>query len=280
MTLSWSIVCAVLFGALLHASWNALVKSSTDKDLDMALQSLFGSLWSIPLLAWVGWPQAAAWPYIVASALIHVGYYVTLVGAYRHGDLSLTYPVMRGSAPLLVALSTYLVFGESLSSIAWAGVSGISTGVLTLGLNTRALQAPKALAFALVNAVIIACYTVVDGMGVRTSGNAVQYIGGLFLLQGVPFSLLVYHQRGNALLRYAKGRWPVTAAGSLASKASYGIALWAMTKAPVAMVAALRETSVLFAVFFGVFFLREAVTLRRVVGALVIVFGVVGLRMG
>jgi phosphonate utilization associated putative membrane protein len=280
MTLSWTVVCAVLLGALLHASWNALVKSSTDKDLDMALQSLFGSLWSIPLLAWVGWPQAASWPYILVSALIHVGYYVTLVGAYRHGDLSLTYPLMRGSAPLLVALSTHFFFGESLSPVAWAGVSGISAGVLTLGLNARALQAPKALAFALVNAAIIACYTVVDGMGVRTSGNAVQYIGGLFLLQGVPFTLLVYYQRGNVLLQYAKGRWPVTAAGSLASKASYGIALWAMTKAPVAMVAALRETSVLFAVFLGVFFLHEAVTRRRVVGALVIVCGVVGLRVG
>ena len=280
MTLSWTIVLAVLFGALLHASWNAMVKSSSEKDLDMALQSLFGTLWAIPLLAWVGWPQAAAWPYFVASALIHVGYYTTLVGAYRHGDLSLTYPLMRGSAPLLVALSTHFVFGESLTLTAWAGVAGISAGVLTLGLHARALQAPKAIAFALVNAVIIACYTVVDGLGVRASGNAVQYIGGLFLLQGIPFTLLVYRQRGTALLHYAKGRWPVTAAGSLASKASYGIALWAMTQAPVAMVAALRETSVLFAVCLGVFFLREAVTLRRVVGAVVIVLGVMGLRLG
>jgi len=280
MTLSWTVVCAVLFAAMLHACWNALVKSSEDKDLDMALQSLFGSFWAIPLLAWVGWPQGSAWPYIVASALIHVAYYVTLVEAYRHGDLSLTYPLMRGTAPMLVALSAHLAFGESLSIVAWVGVAGISAGVLTLGLNARALQTPKALAFALLNAAIIACYTLVDGMGARVSGNAVQYIGGLFLLQGVPFTLLVYYQRGNVLLRYAKGRWPVTAVGSLASKASYGIALWAMTKAPVAMVAALRETSVLFAVCLGVFFLREAVTLRRVVGALVIVLGVVGLRLG
>ncbi len=278
MTLSWTVVCAVLLGALLHAFWNALVKSSTEKDLDMALQSLFGSLWAIPLVAWVGWPQADAWPYIVASAIIHVGYYVTLVAAYRHGDLSLTYPLMRGSAPLLVALSTCLVFGESLSPFAWAGVVGISAGVLALGLNARALHAPKAVAFALVNAVIIACYTVVDGQGARQAGNAVQYIAGLFLLQGVPFSLLVYRQRGNVLLRYAKNRWPLTAAGSLASKASYGIALWAMTRAPVALVAALRETSVLFAVCLGVFFLRETVTARRLAGAVVIVFGILALR--
>ncbi len=280
MTMTWTVVCAVLLGAMLHAGWNALVKSSAEKDLDMALQSLCGSLWAIPVIAWVGWPQAGAWPFIVVSAIIHIAYYVTLVAAYRHGDLSLTYPLMRGSAPLLVALSTHFFFGESLSPIAWAAVAAISAGVVTLGLNARALKAPRAVAFALVNAVVIACYTVVDGLGVRTAGNAVQYIGGLFLLQGVPFTLLVYYQRGNVLLRYATSRWPVTAAGSLASKASYGIALWAMTRAPVATVAALRETSVLFAVCLGVFFLREAVTLRRVVGAVVIVLGVVGLRLG
>lgn len=280
MALSWPVVGAVLFGALLHAGWNALVKSSTDKDLDMALQALFGTFWAVPVLAWQGWPPADAWPYIVGSAAIHVGYYCTLVAAYRHGDLSLTYPLMRGTAPLLVALVAQLVFGETLSLTAWLGVAAISTGVVALGLNARALQAPAALRYALLNAAIIACYTVVDGLGVRAAGNAAQYIGGLFLLQGLPFVALVYRQRGAALVHQARIHWPVAAAGSLASKASYGIALWAMTQAPVALVAALRETSVLFAVFLGVFFLREAVTWRRVVGALVIVFGVVGLRLG
>lgn len=280
MTLSWPIVCAVLLGALLHASWNALVKSSSEKELDMALLPLIGSLWAIPVVTWLGWPQAAAWPFIVASAIIHVGYYTALVGAYRHGDLSLTYPLMRGSAPLLVALSTHFVFGETLSTLAWAGVAGISAGVLTLGLNARAMQAPKAVAFALVNAVIIACYTVVDGMGVRAAGNAAQYIGALFLLHGWPFALLVFYRRRQALVSYAKHRWPVATLGSGATMASYGIALWAMTRSPVAVVAALRETSVLFAVGIGIFFLRERVTGRVVFGALVIVGGVMGLRLG
>jgi phosphonate utilization associated putative membrane protein len=280
MTLSWTVVCAVLLGAFLHASWNALVKSSTDKELDMALLPLIGSLWAIPVLAWLGWPQDAAWPFIIASTIIHTGYYATIVGAYRHGDLSLTYPLMRGAAPLLVALVTHFAFGESLSPVAWAGVASISAGVLALGLNARALQAPKAVAFALTNAMIIACYTVVDGMGVRASGNAPQYIGALFLLHGWPFALLVFYARGNALVRYAKHRWPVATLGSGATMASYGIALWAMTRAPVAMVAALRETSVLFAVFLGVFLLRETVSRRRVIGAFIIVCGVIGVRVG
>jgi len=280
MALSWSVVGAVLFGALLHASWNALVKSSSDKDLDMALIHLIGSFIAIPLVALVGWPKAEAWPYIAASVLIHIGYYLALTGAYRHGELGLTYPLMRGVAPLLVALSATSALGETLSPLAWAGVIGISAGVLVLGLNRHALEAPKAVGFALANAVIIAIYTVIDGLGVRASGNALQYIATLFLLDGWPFALLMFATRGHALGRYARQRWPIATIGACASLGSYGIALWAMTLAPVATVAALRETSVLFAVLLGSWFLKEHFTPRRVVGACTIVGGVIALRLG
>jgi phosphonate utilization associated putative membrane protein len=204
MTLSWPVVGAVLFAALLHASWNALVKSSQDKDLDMATIHLIGSFMAIPLVALVGWPKAEAWPFIAASVVIHIGYYLALTGAYRHGDLGLTYPLMRGVAPLLVALSATFTLGETLSPLAWAGVIGISCGVLVLGLNRHALEAPKAVAFALANAVIIAVYTVVDGLGVRASGNALQYVATLFLFDGWPFALLMFATRGPALGRYAR----------------------------------------------------------------------------
>ena len=281
MALTWPIVAAVLAGGLLHASWNALIKSSTNKSLDTALIHLLGSVIAIPLVALLGWPSAAAWPYILASIVIHVGYYTALSGAYKHGDLGLTYPLMRGSAPLLVALSSSLVLGESLSPLAWVGVLGISAGVLTLGLSPHAFDAPRAVWFALANAVIIALYTIADGLGVRASGNAMQYVATLFLLDGWLFALIVFmRQRSAVVLPYVRQRWPLALAGALASMGSYAVALWAMTHAPIATVAALRETSVLFAALLGVWFLGEVFTQRRLAGTCAILAGVMALRLG
>lgn len=284
MMLTWTVASAVLLGALLHASWNALVKSSTDKEMDTALIHLIGSLMAIPLVCWVGWPARSAWPYLAASITIHIGYYTALTGAYRHGDLGLTYPLMRGVAPLLVALSASVTLGEQLTLLGWLGVLGISMGVLVLGLSQHAFEAPKAVAFALTNAVIIAIYTVVDGQGVRAAGTTLgataQYVATLFMFDGWPFALLIFARRGAALPRYARQRWPLASVGALASLGSYGIALWAMTRAPVAMVAALREVSVLFAVLIGALVLHERLTLRRLVGASVIITGVMALRLG
>ena len=187
---------------------------------------------------------------------------------------------MRGVAPLLVALSATFTLGETLSPLAWAGVLGISCGVLVLGLNAHAFRVPKAIGFALANAVIIAIYTVVDGLGVRASGNALQYVATLFMFDDWPFALLMFATRGHAVGRYARHRWPLATLGACASLGSYGIALWAMTRAPVATVAALRETSVLFAVLLGAWFLKEAFTPRRVLGTCVIAAGVMALRLG
>jgi phosphonate utilization associated putative membrane protein len=281
MTLTWTIVAAVMFGALLHASWNALVKSSSDKALDTAVIHMVGSFLAVPLLIIVGLPNPAAWPFILTSVVIHIAYYIALTGAYKHGDLGLTYPLMRGTAPLLVALSAASVLGETLSPLAWAGVLGVSCGVLGLGLSRHALDSPRAVAFALSNAVVIAIYTVVDALGARASGNALQYVVALFVLDGWPFALLVFMRRGGALVwPYARARWPVAALGAAASLGSYGIALWAMTQAPVATVAALRETSVLFAALLGAWFLKEAFTMRRAAATAAIVVGVMALRMG
>jgi phosphonate utilization associated putative membrane protein len=286
LTLTWPVIAAVLCGALLHAGWNAFVKSSSDKALEMVLLHLLGGLGALPLLLWVGLPRPEAWPYIAASVLIHIGYYIAVVGAYRHGDLGLTYPIMRGFAPLLVALASATMIGEVLSTAAWAGIVGISVGVALVGLAHPGdtLNHGKALAFAFANAAIIATYTLVDGMGVRASGEAARYVLLLFVFDGMPYALLVWFRRSpeqrRAMLAYARTRWPVAALGGMASLGSYAIALWAMTRAPVASVAALRETSVLFAAVLGTWLLKEPFGAQRAIGTAVIVASVMALRLG
>jgi phosphonate utilization associated putative membrane protein len=285
---STGVVLAVLFGALLHAAWNALVKSSGDKQLDLALVHLLGALVSLPLLLWVGLPPVAAWPFIAASLLIHVAYYITLNGAYQHGELGSTYPIMRGSAPLLVALGSSAL-GERLTPAAWLGVAAVTAGVLLVGLArpAQALHHGRAIAFALANAAVIAAYTLVDGRGVRVGAeagySAASYVLLLFVLDGIPYPALVFVQRSaaarQAMRAYARQRWPLATLGGLASLGSYGIALWAMTRAPVAAVSALRETSVLFATALSVWVLKERFGLQRATGAAVIVAGVVALRL-
>ena len=280
MTLTWGVASAVLFGALLHAGWNALVKSSEDKALDTAVIHVLGSLIALPFLAIAGLPPSQSWPFIAASVTIHIAYYIALTGAYKHGDMGLTYPLMRGTAPLLVALSTAFTVGEVLTPLAWAGVLGISAGVLALGLSPHALASPRAVSFALANAVVIAIYTIVDALGARASGHPLQYVALLFALDGWPFALIVFMRRSGAVVwPYARKRSPVAAIGAAASLGSYGIALWAMTRAPVAIVAALRETSVLFAAVIGVWFLNERFDKRRIIGTGAILCCVMALRL-
>ena len=195
------VVLAVLFGALLHAGWNALVKSSGDKELDIALVHFLGAIASLPLLMLFGMPPREAWPFIGASLFVHIAYYLTLNGAYQHGDLGATYPIMRGTAPLLVALGSSTVLGESLSLAAWAGVLAVTTGVLMVGLSrpAEALHHRRAMLFALANAAVIASYTFIDGRGVRASaaagGTAFSYVVLLFVLDGLPYPALIAWRR-------------------------------------------------------------------------------------
>jgi drug/metabolite transporter (DMT)-like permease len=312
MSLTWPVVLAVLCGAMLHASWNALIKSGHDKAVDTALVHFLGALVALPFMLWVGPPPAGAWPYIAASLVIHIGYYIALVGAYRHGELGLTYPIMRGCAPLLVALASSALIGEVPSPGAWLGIVGIAVGVGLVGLAGQgpealglrqaadspkglsasglspgeALHHRKALAFAFANAAIIALYTVVDGRGVRASvvddNGALRYVMMLFVLDGIAYPALVWLRRSKPqraqIVAYARRRWPIAALGGSASIGSYAIALWAMTRAPIASVAALRETSVLFAALLGTVLLKEAFGLQRAIGTGVIVAGVMALR--
>lgn len=280
MTITWPVMSLVLVGALLHAGWNALVKSSTDKTLDTALIHVLCSFLALPVCWYVGLPPPEAWPFIAASLTIHVGYYFALSGAYRYGELGLTYPLMRGTAPMLVAVASMLVLGEDLSGMGSLGVVLISGGVLLLGASAGLMRHRKAVLYALSNAILIALYTVVDAKGARISGNVVQYVAMLFVLDGWPFAVLVFLHRKGRIWAYVQGRWPLALGGAVASVGSYAIALWAMTVAPMAMVAALRETSVLFAAILGAWFLKEHWTTNRVLGTVSVVGGVMVLRLG
>jgi drug/metabolite transporter (DMT)-like permease len=281
---SFGVAFAVLGAALLHASWNAIVKSGRDPLLDTALLTFAGSLLglAIALAAAVAPPPAAAWPYIAASTVVHIGYYATLAAAYRAGDLSHGYPIMRGTAPLLAALGTWLLLGESLSAGATLGVLLICGGVLSLAgakdaAGRRASR--RTTGWALLNALIIALYTLADGAGVRVSGDAPGYIVWLFVVHGLPFSLGVLAVKRGTFLRHAARYWRRGFAGALLSGLSYGTALWAMTRAPVAVVAALRETSVIFAALIGAWLLKEGRLRERLGGAAAVLAGLIALKL-
>jgi drug/metabolite transporter (DMT)-like permease len=278
--LTFGITLAVLGAGFLHALWNALLKSAAgDPMLDTALIVAGSSFVALLLLPFVGVPAMVSWKFMALSALIHFGYYVTLAGAYRHGDLSFAYPLMRGVAPLIVTMLGVLFLGEHPSLQMLAGIALISTGIIVIAWFAGGRHTPTAAGWALANAAIIACYTLVDGAGVRASGDAAGYVSWLIFLEGLPYLAFLYLRRGPPAARYVAARWRRGIAAGAASLAAYGIVLWAMTRAPVAAVAALREVSVLFAALIGSIALKEGFGWRRMAGAATVVAGVAALKL-
>jgi drug/metabolite transporter (DMT)-like permease len=274
------VTLAVLGAALAHATWNAMIKSSRDVLLDMTLVVFFAGLVTAPFMLAVPLPPAAAWPYIAASMALHLGYYVALVGAYRAGDLSHGYPIMRGVAPLIVSVCALAWLGEVPTPGVWAGVLLICGGVLSLGFaGFRWAESRVSLGWALMNAVIIASYTLVDAAGVRASGRAEIYVVWLFTLDAIPFTVLIFMLKRNRLLPYVRQFWLRGLVGGVLSAGAYGVVLWAMTRAPVAAVAALRETSVIFAALIGAWLLKEGHIARRIAGAVTVAAGVIALKI-
>ena len=279
MEMSPLVTALVLGAALLHASWNAIIKSSRDVMLDTALVAAGAGVLSLPLIAAVPLPASASWPFLATSIGIHVGYFATLARAYRIGDLGHAYPLMRGTAPLLVALFGVALLDEHPGATTWLGIVLISAGILSIGLLQQGRAQRDATRWALMNAAIIASYTLVDGAGVRLSGTPAGYGAWMFWLQGLPFVALVIALRRRAALDYARRNWQHGLAGGLCVVSAYGIVLWAMTQAPVAAVAALRETSVIFAALLGSLFLKERFGWRRAIGACAVALGVMALRL-
>ncbi|HWA37975.1 MAG TPA: DMT family transporter [Burkholderiales bacterium] len=276
MELTLPVTLAVLGGALLHASWNAIVKASADKQLDAIANSIGSGAISIAVALWLPAPSLASLPWIAGSMAVHVLYYRFLAGAYRWGDLSYTYPVMRGGGPMLVALASTLLFAEALAAQHWAGVLIICGGVLALA---HGAHDPRATAFAAANAVVIAAYTLIDATGARASDAPLSYALWLCAGNGLVNAAIGFAQRGAELPAYVRARWLRALLGGACSMASYAIALWAMTRAPVALVAVLRETSVIFAALLGALFLRERMTRRRLVATGAVLAGLVVLKL-
>ncbi|MCL4186379.1 MAG: EamA family transporter [Rhodobacteraceae bacterium] len=282
--MSLAVFLVVILAAALHAGWNALLKGTGDKLFGGIAIATFASGLAAAGLALLPapLPDPASWPFVGGSVALQVAYYLLLAGAYRHADLGAAYPLMRGGAPLLTAAAMAAGFGEALPPAGWAGVVLISAGILGLVLDGRRRAGGAAgIAFALANVVVIAGYTVVDGLGVRRSGAPVAYTLWIFLLTALP--LLAWagaRAATRARLAAAMARqWRVGLFGAAGTMLSYGAALWAMTLAPVALVAALRESSILFATLIAVVALGERPGRARLLAVGLVAAGVVAIRL-
>jgi drug/metabolite transporter (DMT)-like permease len=273
------VFAVVLFAAALHASWNAIVKGGGDKLLTTVLVTTSAALVAIITLPALRQPDAASWPFILASCVFQIAYFLLLARTYQVADMSQTYPLMRGTAPLLVAVVSVLALGAHLSTTMWIGVGIICLGILGMARGDRRKNR-QGMALALLNAAVIAGYTLIDGLGVRRSGAPAAYTLWIFLVTGVPLAAWTLRARGGtALGEYVRRNWHNGLIGGVGTLASYGLALWAMTVAPVAVVAALRETSILFGAIISGLLLKEHVGWARLAAACTIALGAAVLRL-
>ena len=274
-----TVFAAVIFAALLHAGWNAWVKSGEDRFVSILRLSLGQGLLAALLLPFFPPPSPEAWPWIAASALLHTGYKAFLINAYERGDLSQVYPLARGAAPLIVAVAGGLLLAEVPPPLRLAAVAAIGLGILLMAGGTgEGRLTGTALLLALGTAAFTASYTLVDGFGARLSGSASGFILTSIALDGPLMAGYGLAARGRGWLRPALSGWRQGLAAGAVSMGSYWIAVWAFTRAPLAMVAALRETSVLFAMLIAAFVLKEPVAPRRWAAAGLILAGIVLMR--
>ncbi|WDU61626.1 EamA family transporter [Pseudomonas poae] len=277
--MSLDVFAIIMLGAALHATWNAVVKGGVDKLLTTCMITAFASLLALVVIPFLQLPAKESWPFIGASVILQVLYFVLVAATYRIADMSQTYPIMRGTAPLLVATVGVFLLSESLSVFAWVGIAVISIGILSMAAAPSTGQR-KGLILALINAGVIAAYTLVDGLGVRKSAAPAAYTLWIFLLTAIPLAAWALGTRRQEFCRYLRRNWRAGIVGGAGTLASYGLALWAMTAAPIATVSALRETSILFGVVISALVLKEQLTRVRIVAACIIAAGAMVLRLG
>jgi drug/metabolite transporter (DMT)-like permease len=274
--LTLPVAAAVLGGALLHAAWNTLVKASEDKELDTYAVAAGSGVLALVIIPILPAPASASWPWLAGSAAVHILYFVFLAGAYRYGELSYVYPIMRGGGPMIVAASGAAVFAEALGGGQWLGVLLVCGGIVAFasGAHDR-----RATLFALANAAVIGAYTLIDAQGARASAAPVSYTLWFFAANGLVIIAMGWLKRGSAVPRYLGLHWRRALLGGACSVGSYGIALWAMTRAPVALVAVLRETSVIFAAVLAALVLKEKLTRRRLFATGAVLAGLILLKI-
>ena len=289
--ISTAVLLAVLASAVLHATWNAVVKSRADPLIGIAWLSVGSGVAAGLALPFLPFPPAAAWPFILASTAIHTVYNLMLATAYSHGDFSRVYPVARGAAPLIVTLASLAFLDEDLGGRALIAIGLILLAILgvawrragerpAIGSGTAgASGGDRSLFFAGLTAVAIAGYTIADGLGARVWGDPVPYIFWLFFIDAWPTILIVAWMRRGRFTGTPGGDIVRSVAGGLLSMLAYGIVIWAMVQAPVAIVAALRESSILFAALIGVFVLKERPGPVRIAAIVLLVAAIALLRL-
>ena len=271
----------VLGAALLHAAWNTLVKTAADPLVSVGALSLVTAGPGLLLVLVVPIPTLTALPYLAGSVVLHFEYYLFLVSAYRVGDLSHVYPISRGSAPLLVALGGIVIAQEQLPLLTLFGIAITSIGIMLLaisGANSKTRN-HRSTPRALITGGLIAAYTLVDGLGVREGEVALSYIGWLFLINGLVFGLFVFLRRPAEMLSLWRNDTARVVGGGIAKAIAYGTVIFVMYYSPMAVVATLRETSVIMAALIGVYFLREPAGQLRIAAALLVAGGIIAMNL-
>ena len=279
--MSSTVFILVIAAALLHAVWNALIKGSKDQRLNMTALALGGVPISLIVLFLQPFPNQESWGYILLSTLIHLIYLFTLLGSYKTGELSQVYPIARGSAPLIVAAVSFFILKESFNFSQIAAIILIIFGVLisTFAKQSTGRRNFSAAKLALFTGCMIAAYSIVDGFGGRVSGSALSYFACVAICYGVIFPLIVERQTPGLIKRIPKEAKLTFFVGSNASFIAYAIVVWAFTQAPIALVTALRETSISFALIIGVLFLKEQNNVFKVLAVVLTLAGAIVLKL-
>ncbi len=278
--MSLKIFLIVILAAFLHAIWNAMVKNEDNKYLAVTAIVLGHIPASILIILLTPTPSIESIPFIIGSALLHNGYQWYLLSAYKFGDLTKVYPIARGTAPFLVAIVSVIFFGIALNNFEILGIFAISLGILSLSFyETKNYKNNSAVTYALITGFFIMGYTITDGYGSRTSGSFLSYMGWSFILNAIIFSIILKIKKKSEVISktFKKGKKIFFIGGTL-SYIVYGIIVWGFTQAPIALVAALRETSIIFALLIGILFLKEKLTLLKAMATSIIFFGVILLK--
>ena len=276
-----TVFCIVLFSALLHAIWNSMASKYKDKNVSIGA-IVYGHVpLCIVAIIFLPAPSIESFPYIILSALIHQGYQNFLLTAYQTGKFTTVYPVARGFGPLVATIISIIFLGVYLKAFTILSIFFISSGVMLIGLFSKSvIRNNKILYTSLATGVFIGIYSVVDGQGARISGSAISYMSWVFIFSALFFPVVLHFRKQKNILKktLTKGK-SVFWIGGTFSYIAYVITVWAFTKAPVPMVSALRESSIIFAIFIGYFYLKDKVNFYKIVSILLIFLGVIGLKL-